>query len=482
LNSEALARVRIYLWLGLNNEATTILSDLDDGHTIGQNNYNQLNLPTKLSYSNFHSFQMRAHVYCGRDMLGMDKSGLSDPFILITCNNQSVKSEVIEQTNNPIWNQTFIIPQINIFGKLSSVISNPPEIIIQVYDVDGYFNGYSLREEFMGKCFVKPNFRYNDKPPTLKWHNIIHPQLPAGDLLAAFELILLSNDDLKNNVIIPRAKISETIPKSIMPKLCPYTLEILYWGLRNIKPQGNFYEIIPYDKFILRIEIGRDGVYNSEIKDLRFTSNNFLKDFHQKHVLLLPENDDYKPHLNIRCLTANIQDNKLVGSFTVKSIGDYRKSRTELKQIYKKFLKKDTKRLREAIANLNLTMSDTIDKEKDTEKDQTNLITQNKKENKIDGSEDDLVYTDWWSKYYGSMNIKKMRIDSVSQSSLQMEEKQKRSGDENEDGNDSNESSNDNNKEKKQKKKKRKKKRLKRIGRKKIKKIAKTKKIKCNDF
>ncbi len=51
----------------------------------------------------------------------------------------------------------------------------------------------------------------------------------------------------------------------------------------------------------------------------------------------LPEEMEYKPHLNIKCIAENsLKKQRLVGSFTVKSINDYFKTTEELKDEYKK--------------------------------------------------------------------------------------------------------------------------------------------------
>ena len=50
----------------------------------------------------------------------------------------------------------------------------------------------------------------------------------------------------------------------------------------------------------------------------------------------MPEENEYKPHLNIRCLSENsIGKQLLIGSYTVKTIIDYFKDNEKLKEIYK---------------------------------------------------------------------------------------------------------------------------------------------------
>ena len=52
--------------------------------------------------------------------------------------NQSVYSETINQTNNPKWNKTLTIPQVNVYGLLDAIVANPPEIIVEMFDEDTF--------------------------------------------------------------------------------------------------------------------------------------------------------------------------------------------------------------------------------------------------------------------------------------------------------------------------------------------------------
>ena len=193
---ENVARARLNLWFGLHEDREKIYSNLnnDDGHTISERCMNKLDLPTQIFYTDrLVTFELRAYIYQGRDMLGLDTTGLSDPYIQLTIGNQSVYSKTIMQTNNPIWAVTLRIPHVYCYGKFESIKLNPPEIVLCVLDED-----MIGENELMGKCYLKPIIKSRkDKsdPPKLKWRKIYHKNEPAGDFLASFELIMVTSQD-----------------------------------------------------------------------------------------------------------------------------------------------------------------------------------------------------------------------------------------------------------------------------------------------
>ena len=60
--------------------------------------------------------------------------------------NQSVFSKVIKQTNNPKWNSTLVISEVNIYSTYEEVVENPPEIILELYDQDMLGVSYNMNK------------------------------------------------------------------------------------------------------------------------------------------------------------------------------------------------------------------------------------------------------------------------------------------------------------------------------------------------
>jgi hypothetical protein len=186
---ENIARMRIFLWLGLCSETDVIFSEkkyIPSGYGLSENHINELGLPSKIFYNEKHTFQLNTYLYTGRDMLMLDIAGCSDPFAVINMHNQSVVSKTIDNTVNPTWNQTLTLKEIVFYGDKDELVADPPQICVEIFDEDPF--GI---KEFMGRFYVRPivildNDHY---PPKLKWYKLYFNYEHAGDILASFELI-----------------------------------------------------------------------------------------------------------------------------------------------------------------------------------------------------------------------------------------------------------------------------------------------------
>lgn len=59
-----------------------------------------------------HSFfQLRVHLICGNDLVAMDKSGTSDPYVKFKLGGRLLfKSRTVHKDLNPVWDETFVVP------------------------------------------------------------------------------------------------------------------------------------------------------------------------------------------------------------------------------------------------------------------------------------------------------------------------------------------------------------------------------------
>lgn len=81
-------------------------------------------------------FQMRAHMYQARQLIGSDASGLSDPYACVTFGDQSVSTQVIDETLSPTWDEMLIIKEVEMFGLMEEIFDDPPTIVVEIFDKD----------------------------------------------------------------------------------------------------------------------------------------------------------------------------------------------------------------------------------------------------------------------------------------------------------------------------------------------------------
>ena len=91
-----------------------------------------------LTYSDneVHTYQLRAYIYQARELHGRDRSGLSDPYGILSFNRYSARTNVLKESICPTWDQTLWIENIKLFGDPSTILKSPPMIYIEFFDKD----------------------------------------------------------------------------------------------------------------------------------------------------------------------------------------------------------------------------------------------------------------------------------------------------------------------------------------------------------
>uniref|UniRef100_A0A1Q3G4Q9 Putative conserved plasma membrane protein n=1 Tax=Culex tarsalis TaxID=7177 RepID=A0A1Q3G4Q9_CULTA len=86
-----------------------------------------------------HSFfQLRIHLVSGHNLVAMDKSGTSDPYVKFKVGGRLLyKSKTVHKELNPVWDETFIVPIEDPFQPIN----------IKVFDYD-----WGLQDDFMGSA------------------------------------------------------------------------------------------------------------------------------------------------------------------------------------------------------------------------------------------------------------------------------------------------------------------------------------------
>ena len=79
----------------------------------------------------------------GIDLKAADVNGKSDPYVIVKCGGQEIKSSVVQRSLNPKWNET-----LTIYGKMSDFLAT--DIIVRVYDKDTFSKDDPLGDATVG--------------------------------------------------------------------------------------------------------------------------------------------------------------------------------------------------------------------------------------------------------------------------------------------------------------------------------------------
>uniref|UniRef100_A0A452RP75 Otoferlin n=1 Tax=Ursus americanus TaxID=9643 RepID=A0A452RP75_URSAM len=319
------AKLELYLWLGLSKHRKDFLCGLPCGFEevkaaqgLGLHSFP----PISLVYTKKQAFQLRAHMYQARSLFAADSSGLSDPFARVFFINQSQCTEVLNETLCPTWDQMLVFDNLELYGEAHELRNDPPIIVIEIYDQDTMG-----KTDFMGRTFAKPLVKMADEaycpprfPPQLEYFQIYRGTATAGDLLAAFELLQIGPagkadlPPISGPVDMDRGPVMP-VPVGIRPVLSKYRIEVLFWGLRDLK-RVNLAQV---DRPRVDIECAGKGVQSSLIHNYKKNPNfsTLVKWFEVD----LPENELLHPPLNIRVVDCRAFGRyTLVGSHAVSSL------------------------------------------------------------------------------------------------------------------------------------------------------------------
>ncbi|XP_015464224.3 otoferlin isoform X1 [Astyanax mexicanus] len=343
------AKLEMYLWLGLNKQRKDFLSGLPNGfeeNKAVKGTGLQAVPPISLTYNMKQVFQLRAHMYQARSLFAADTSGLSDPFARVFFSTHSQVTEVLSETLCPTWDQLLVFDNVELYGEATELRDDPPIIVIEIYDQDTVG-----KAEYIGRTFAKPLTKMVDEhygpprfPPQLEYYQIYRGNCTAGELLAAFELLQIPYDDEEirraliavHDFAVPQIKIGPAgrtelppidgptdvdrgpilpVPLGIRPVLSRYRIEVLFWGLRDLK-RINLAQV---DRPRVDIECAGKGIQSALIQNYKKNPNfsTLVKWFEVD----LPENELLHPPLNIRVVDCRAFGRyTLVGSHAVTSL------------------------------------------------------------------------------------------------------------------------------------------------------------------
>ncbi|KAG1674527.1 Otoferlin [Nymphon striatum] len=415
------AKVQIYLWLGVKKYKQHFLKKLPKGfeesYEIKHAMESGSTPPNTITYNEKQTFQLRAHMYQARSLIGSDSSGLSDPFARVLFGDRSLTTQVIDETLSPTWDETLVFDDVTVYGNNEHLKKDPPSVVIEIFDQDKVG-----KSEFIGRTLAKPNVTLSDdkydKPPLLEWFQLYRGGECAGELLAAFEILQVS-DVSERDALPPLPSPKEStfnldgrrvlsVPKGIRPTLSKYKIEVLFWGLRDVKRIN----LMPVDKPRVDIECSGTILESSQIVNYNKNPNfsPIVKDFYVD----LPEQSLYCPPITIRVVDCRTFGRyTLVGTHIINSLTQFiytPKTRRdkELACRTQSILGQNNKIGYYNDANvvddlLPRESAITIDRARKAEKQEKNQGNNKRKRTSVTEVDDEEENMDWWSKYFASM-------------------------------------------------------------------------------
>ncbi|KAF7479456.1 fer-1 protein 6-like [Marmota monax] len=265
------AKVDVYLWLGSIQYSGAILDNLPAGYeaemppkVAGTNHP-----PCNLLYQAQNTFQLRAHMYQARGLIAADSNGLSDPFAKVTFLSHCQTTKIISQTLSPTWNQMLLFNELVLHGEEREIMASPPLVVVELYDSDAVG-----KPEYLGATVAAPVVKLagqDYEPPRLCYHPIFCGSISGGDLLAVFELLQVPPTGLQGLPPIDPPDFSQIypVPANIRPVLSKYRVEVLFWGVREMKKV----QLLSVDRPQVLIECGGRGVKSCVIQSYKNNPN-----------------------------------------------------------------------------------------------------------------------------------------------------------------------------------------------------------------
>ncbi|KAM6170713.1 fer-1-like protein 6 [Erethizon dorsatum] len=314
------AKVDVYLWLGSTRFSSAMMDNLPVGYEaeMPSTAAGTHHPPSSLLYQARHVFQLRAHMYQARGLIAADSNGLSDPFAKVTFLSQCQTTKVISQTLSPTWNQMLLFNELVLHGDEKELAESPPLVVVELYDSDAVG-----KPEYLGATVAAPvvTLGYQDyEPPRLCYHPIFCGNISGGDLLAVFELLQVPSTGLQALPPIDPPDVAQIypVPANIRPVLSKYRVEVLFWGVREMKKV----QLLSVDRPQVLIECGGRGVKSCVIQSYKNNPNFSVQA--DTFEVELPENELLHPPLSI-CVVdwRAFGRSTLVGTYTINCLKQF---------------------------------------------------------------------------------------------------------------------------------------------------------------
>ncbi|CAL8391045.1 unnamed protein product [Arctogadus glacialis] len=271
------------------------------------------------NFSRCYRYHLRVYVYQAKTLCAMDKDSFSDPYVHVSFLNVSKTTEVVRSTLNPTWDQTLIFEDVEVYGDPKTIARNPPDVVMELYDSDQVG-----RDEALGRCTCPPIVNLNPAVainPKLLWYPVTKKGRDAGQMLVAAELLLKDGVKEGDLPLLPPVKGDSLfmVPQGIRPVVQLTAIEVLTWGLRNMKT----YQLASVSSPSLVVECGGEVVHTAVIKNFKKNPN-----FPGSVLLLkvlLPKQEMYTPPIILKVVDHRPFGRKpVVGQCTIDSLEEFR--------------------------------------------------------------------------------------------------------------------------------------------------------------
>ncbi|XP_056326124.1 myoferlin isoform X4 [Danio aesculapii] len=278
------------------------------------------NTPTiSCTFDRANAYHLRVYVYQARNLTALDQDSFSDPYVHVSFLHHSQTTETIQSNLNPTWDQTLIFKNVEIYGDPQSLVQNSPVVVMEIFDRDQVG-----KDEMLGRSTCVPLVKLAsgmDGSPKLLWEPVTHKNASAGEILVAAELILKTKGNDTELPLVPpkRGDNLYMVPQGVRPVVQLTAIEVLAWGLRNMK----MYQLAPVTSPCLVVECGGERVQTAVIKNMKKCPN------FQGNVLflkvLLPKEEMYTPPIVLKVIDHRPFGRKpVVGQCTITSLEEFR--------------------------------------------------------------------------------------------------------------------------------------------------------------
>ncbi|KAM6180290.1 fer-1-like protein 5 [Erethizon dorsatum] len=250
-----------------------------------------------------HYYQLFCYIYQARNLMSNQILMFQGPFVRAVFLNYSQCTQHLQSSSAPTWAQTLIFQHLLLHESPQDTRESPPLVVLELWQRDA-----RGKESLWGRSMWPPVVWLDLQDwmlPPLRWHPLVKELgEEEGEILASCELIL-ETEKLREKQLpllsVPWKDGVYMLPKSIQPTMRKTAIEILAWGLRNMK-QARHPQLL--------VECGGESLRTEPIRDFPTNPN-----FPESALLLtvfMPKEEAYAQPLVLKVL-----DNQDFGRQTV---------------------------------------------------------------------------------------------------------------------------------------------------------------------